>query len=61
VVWSVAFSPGGRFVAASGTDGTARVWLLGIEDLMELANDGITRSLTDQECRQYLHLDRCPT
>jgi len=57
--WSVAFSPDGRFVAAGGF-GTVRVWVLAIEDLMELARERVTRGLTDQECREFLHLDRCP-
>jgi hypothetical protein len=25
-----------------------------------IANDRLTRGFTDDECRQYLHLERCP-
>ena len=30
------------------------------EELMALARARVTRSLTDAECRQYLHVDQCP-
>jgi WD40 repeat protein/serine/threonine protein kinase/DNA-binding SARP family transcriptional activator len=56
----VAFSPDGTRLAASGGDGTARIYVLPIEDLMALARTRVTRALTHEECRQYLHLDQCP-
>ena len=56
----VAFSPDGAHLAVSGGDGTVRIYVLPIEDLMALARARVTRSLKDQECQQYLHLDRCP-
>jgi WD40 repeat protein len=56
----VAFSPDGTQLAVSGGDGTVRIYVLPIEDLLALAQSRLTRSLTDEECRQYLHLDRCP-
>jgi hypothetical protein len=31
-----------------------------IGDLIALAHQRVTRGLTDDECRSYLHLDRCP-
>ena len=34
--------------------------LLPIDDLMALARRRVTRALTGDECRRYLHLDRCP-
>ena len=39
-----------------------RIWALDIDDLLEIARQQVqvTRSLTDEECRQYLHVDRCP-
>lgn len=56
----VAFSPdGSRLVTANG-DGTVRVYLLRLGELMDLAQDRLTRSFTQDECRQYLHLERCP-
>jgi WD40 repeat protein len=56
----VAFSPDGTRLAVSGGDGTVRIYVLPIEDLMALARTRVTRSLTGEECRQYLHLDQCP-
>jgi WD40 repeat protein/DNA-binding SARP family transcriptional activator len=56
----VAFSPDGIHLAASGGGGTVRIYVLPIEDLMALARARVTRSLTDEECQQYLHVDRCP-
>jgi len=58
-VFGLAFSPDGTKLATESADGTARVWALDLDDLMEIARDQVTRSLTDEECRQYLHLDRC--
>jgi WD40 repeat protein len=58
-VRSVAFSPDGSLLAS--VDGiTVRVWARDIDDLLEIARQNVTRSLTDEECRQYLHVEVCP-
>jgi hypothetical protein len=38
-----------------------RVFLLPLEDLLALARERVTRSLSAEECRQYLHLNACPS
>jgi WD40 repeat protein len=58
-VEDVAFSPDGATLASTACGGV-RIWALDIDDLLEIARQNVTRSLTDEECRQYLHLDRCP-
>ncbi|HWO69452.1 MAG TPA: BTAD domain-containing putative transcriptional regulator [Actinomycetota bacterium] len=59
-VSAVAFSPdGSKLASASPCDGV-RIWALDIDDLLEIARREVTRPLTDEECRQYLHVDRCP-
>lgn len=57
---SVDFSPDGSQLAAASRDGTARIYILKIEDLIALARQRITRSLTAEECQQYLHVESCP-
>ena len=56
----VAFSPDGNYLLTGGDDGV-RVYALQIEDLIELAQSRITRSLTSEECLKYLHSEQCPT
>ena len=60
LVSGVDFSPDGRLLATASPDGTAALHLLPIDELVELARGRVTRGLTDDECRQYLHLEHCP-
>jgi WD40 repeat protein/transcriptional regulator with XRE-family HTH domain len=57
---SVAFSPDGLQLAVASRDGTTRIYLLKIEDLIALAKQRVTRELTMEECKEYLHEEQCP-
>jgi WD40 repeat protein/DNA-binding SARP family transcriptional activator len=59
-VFHVAFSPDGSKLVSVGDDGIARVWALDLDDLIAIATRHLTRTLSDDECRQYLHVERCP-
>ena len=59
-IGSVAFNHDGSLLASASADGTVRVGALDLNELIEVAENGLTRSLTDEECRQYLHTERCP-
>jgi WD40 repeat protein/DNA-binding SARP family transcriptional activator/class 3 adenylate cyclase len=56
----VAFSPDGTKLASTSWCDGVRVWALDIDDLLEIARVEAGRSLTEEECRQYLHVVRCP-
>jgi WD40 repeat protein len=56
----VSFSSDGRFLVSTGGDGTVRVYLAEVDDLIDLARSRVTRTLTDDECRRFLHVKECP-
>ena len=51
------FSPDGKRLASATPDGVVRVWALDLDELIAIAEAELTRGLTDDECRQYLHLE----
>jgi WD40 repeat protein/class 3 adenylate cyclase len=58
-VTDVAFSvDGSKLVSASG-GGMTRVWALDLDDLIKIARQRLTRTLTMEECQQFLH-GQCP-
>lgn len=59
-VYRVAWSPDGRSLATASRDGTSRVYAVELEDLLTLAHTRVTRTLTTEGCRQYLHQAECP-
>jgi WD40 repeat protein len=57
---SVAFTPDSKRLAVARDDGTVHFYVLPIEELVDLAQSRVTRSLTTEECQQFLHVDECP-
>jgi WD40 repeat protein len=55
----VDFHPDGRYVVTAGDDGMVRVFIVDIDDLMELARSRLSRGFTEEECQRYLHLPSC--
>ena len=49
------FSPDGKRLASATPDGVVRVWALDLDELIRIAGENVTRELSDDECRQYLH------
>jgi WD40 repeat protein len=55
------FSSDGKLLAVDQIyEETVHIFALDLDLLIDLAQARVTRSLTDQECRQYLHLEECP-
>jgi WD40 repeat protein len=59
---SVAFSPDGTRLATANTDGSFHLYLLDdFDQLIVLARERATRTLTPAECQRYLQQTVCPT
>jgi WD40 repeat protein/transcriptional regulator with XRE-family HTH domain len=59
-VFSVSFSPDGKRLATAGADGTIRTYTMQLDELIAHARARVTRTLTDDECRRFLHVEICP-
>jgi WD40 repeat protein len=55
----VVFSPDGKRLAVSNSSGEAHIYALSLDDLIAIAKSRLTRALTTDECRKYLHVDKC--
>jgi WD40 repeat protein/serine/threonine protein kinase len=57
----IAFSPDGTLLASVSPEprSSVRVFVLSVEQLLEVGRNRVTRSLKDEECRRFLHLERC--
>jgi WD40 repeat protein len=57
----VAFTPDGKQLAVAGSpDGYVRFYALSLEELVDVAESRLTRTLTEEECQEYLRMDACP-
>ena len=60
-VFRVAFSPdGSRLVSTGDIEGLVRVWALDLDDLIQIAEDRLTRTFTAAECETY-DIEDCPS
>jgi WD40 repeat protein len=59
-VYGVAFHPDGTHVVTASLDGSVRIYTLQTEELVALGESRLTRSLTDEECRKFPHMNECP-
>ncbi len=56
----MAWSPDGHRLATASRDGTSRVYIVDLDDLVALARSKVTRALSAEECQKFLHQDTCP-
>ena len=55
------FHPDAPHVTLLGDSGRRLMtYTLDVEELLEIAEDRVARSLTDAECQTFLHVDTCP-
>ena len=58
-VYDVDFSPDGVHLVSGSRDRTARIFALDVDELLSLGDAHLTRSLSSEECQQYLHVADC--
>jgi len=59
-VRSVAWSPDGKRLATAGDDLIVQIYAMDIHDLMALARQRVTSHPSDEGCKRYLYVDKCP-
>jgi WD40 repeat protein len=59
VILDLAFAPDSRRMAMLDSEGNVRIQPLGIDALVDEAELRVTRPLSDDECRRFLHVERC--
>jgi WD40 repeat protein len=65
--FTLKFTPDGTRLIVAGQDGTVSsdqtvgIYFLRLDDLIAVAKSRLTRSLTNEECKQYLHMNQCPS
>jgi WD40 repeat protein len=57
---SVEWSPGGKRLATASQDRTVRIYVIDIPDLIALARTHVTAHPSDEGCKKYLGVDKCP-
>jgi WD40 repeat protein len=58
-VEAVAFRADGKYLVTGANDGMVRMYPLDDNELLSLARSRVTRSITEEECRQFLHPSEC--
>jgi len=56
----VSFRANGTQLATAAADGRVRIRSLDLDTFVQIAQQRVTRSLTDAECRQYFDRAACP-
>jgi WD40 repeat protein/class 3 adenylate cyclase len=56
----VDISADGKYVYSTCWGGLAHAHVIHTDELLALAESRVSRSLTDEECQTYLHLEACP-
>jgi len=51
---------GSELIAPGVTNGYMRFYVLSLDELVDIAESRLTRSLTEEECQEFLHMDACP-
>lgn len=59
-IYSLDFSPDGSRLISGDDAGNVHVWALDVDELIEIAEERLTRGLTQGECLQFLGADSCP-
>jgi len=59
-VIGASFSPDGKHLITAGTDMTFRIYTLQVNEIVDMTISRLTRTLTIEECKKYLHLQQCP-